>query len=222
MEEFYASLSKNHRKHIRKYFNRLEKEYRGKVKLRVYIKPEELEQAIGDAVYISKNTYQSGLGVGFVDNLQKHILLNTAAAKGWLRIYILYINEEPASYELDLKYGRICFGEEAGYNPKWKDFNIGTITQLKTLEILCQEESVDFYDFGFGDAEYKQRLSDEYWTEAAATYLFVPRFYPILINFLNSLNSGTVLTLTWIIQKFKLLTWIKRLWRKKLQKKTRT
>jgi hypothetical protein len=217
MDQFFASRSKSTRHNLRNRLNRLERKYPGQARIHSYSKPEDVAQAIKDAAYISKKTYQYGLGVGFVDTQQTHILLNAAAAKGWLRCHVLYVNEEPVAFDYNLKYGRAYFGELTGYDPKWKDFNVGTVTMLKVLEILCQEGTTDYFDFGFGDAEYKKSYTNECWQEVAETYIFALRFYPLLINLLNSINSALASALTWTMQKIKLFAWIKRLWRRSLQ-----
>ncbi len=218
VEEFYASLSQNHRKHIRKYFRILEETYKGNVDFRCYRKPDDVAQVCKDVAYISQRTYQHGLGVGFTEDSQNSNLLRAAAEKGWLRAYILYINENPVAFELALKYNNICFGETAGYDPKWGKYNVGTITQIKILESVCNEQDVDYYDFGLGHADYKQRLGNKSWQEAALTYLFACRPYPLVINTLNAMNSGFVLGLTWLLLKTKIFLLIKRIWRRNLQK----
>jgi len=71
-------------------------------------------------------------------------------------------------------------------------------------------------DFGFGDAQYKRSYGNESWQEAAAVYLFAPRFYPLLVNMLTSLNSGMNLFLVWLLRKTSLFAWVKRTWRRQL------
>jgi hypothetical protein len=219
MEEFFASLSKNTRSNLKSHLNKLGKKYPGKVRIHTYSKLEDVPQAIRDVTYISKNTYQHALGAGFADTLQNHILLNTAATKGWFRVHILYINEEPTAFEYALKYGRTYFGEATGYDSKWKDLNVGTVTLLKVLEILCQEGATDYFDFGFGDAPYKQQYCNEHWMEASV-YIFAPRPYPILINTLQTIMLALDSGLKYIVNRVGMLNWIKRCWRSLLQQST--
>jgi hypothetical protein len=217
MEEFFASRSKNSRKDLKSHLNKLGKKYPEGVRIHTYSRPEDVPQAIKDAAYISKNSYQFALGVGFADTPQKRILLLKAASKGWFRGHILYINEEPAAFEYTLKYGRIYFGEATAYDSKWKDFNVGTVILLKVLEILCQEGTTDYFDFGFGDADYKSSYADKCWQEGSL-YIFAPRAYPVLVNMLQSAATGLSLGLNRALGGGGLTRRIKRYWRNLLQK----
>lgn len=216
IEEFYALRSKKHRKHLRQYQNKLNRSFPNNVKVQLYKQPEEVKQAITDATAISQNSYQSGLGVGFLDTPEKHILLQKAAEKGWFRGYILYINNMPAAYRFALKYGNTYFGDGIGYDSKFRDFRIGTILFLVVLDRICSDESIRYYDFGFGDAGYKESYADESWPEALAVYLFAPRVYPIMINVLYSLMQGFTLLLTALLKKSDRIVRIKSFWRKQL------
>ena len=216
IEDFYVSKSKNFRKHIKKYFKRLEIEYPEQLKLKTFKLQEQLENAIQAAAQISRNTYQSSLGVGFEDNVRNRSLIKVASQKGWFRAHILYMNKDPIAFRFALKYGKVYYGDGIGYVPEWKDYNIGTISLVKVLEILCTEKIVDYYDFGFGDAFWKQSVADESWPEAAATYLFAPRAYPLAINCITLINSALTLGLLWAVKKCGFYSWIKRKWRNSL------
>jgi len=218
MEEFYAKRSKKHRKHLRQYQNKLHKKYSNQIRIHTFCKPEEVTQAIKNASAISKNTYQFAMGVGFADSPCRRTLLQTAAAKGWFRGHILYLNEQPVAYRFALKYGRVYYADGTGYDPRYKDLRVGTFLFIKVLEQLCQDQTVDYYDFGFGDASYKESYSNESWQEAAATYIYAPRLYPLTINLMSALNSWLTLGVTLFLRKTGVIGWIKRMWRRKLQK----
>ena len=218
IDEFLLSKSKKHRKHLRQYQNALERQFPKQIRMCTYQGSDDIEIAIQNAAAISKNSYQSGLGVGFTDNTKKRQLIQVASEKGWFRGHILYLNDQPASFRFALCYNGVYYGDGIGFDPKWKQFRVGTILFLKVLEELCQNKEVAQYDFGFGDADYKQSYGDESWREAVATYLFAPRFYPLAINLLNSINSAVNRGLMWVIKKCGVYGWLKRNWRKKLQK----
>jgi len=216
IDNFYASRSKKHRKHLKQYQNALERQYPGQVRICAYRNPEEVERAVCDAASISKRTYQSGMGCGFQDDFSKRNILHEAAQKGWFRGFILYINEEPAAFRFALEYRRVFFGDGIGYDPQWKQLRIGTILFIKVLEHLCNEKQMDYYDFGFGDAEYKRSFGNESWEEAAATYIYALRPYPVFVNILETLNSCLTQLLAQLIKKIGIFSWIKRNWRSRL------
>ena len=218
LEEFLASRSKNTRKDFRRTLNRLPKKFPDKVKICVYKTLTEVPRAIEDAVYISRNTYHIPLGSGFVDTFQTHALLKMAAAKGWLRLYVLYIDNEPVAFEYILKNGRIGYGEATAYDPKWQKWNVGTFTLLKAIECLSEEGDVDYLDFGFGGAQYKRSLCNDFWQEARETYLFSHRVYPIFIKVIYTVVTTTNIFLKYILTKSGMFNNVKRKWRNFLQK----
>lgn len=218
IDEFYSLRSKKHKKHLKQYQNKLERKYSGKVVFHTYQKLEEADQAIKDASTISMGTYQSALGAGITDGMKTCILLKNAAQKGWFEGNLLYINNDPVAFRFALKYCRTYFGDGIGYDTAWADFRVGTILFIKVLEKLCKDRTVDYYDFGFGDAEYKSSYGTEYWYEARISYLFAARIYPLLINGLISFNDGLVLGLTGMLKKIGIYEWIKRLWKSRLTK----
>lgn len=220
IETFYAARSKKHRSHLRQYRRKLERRVGQSMRMQTYCRPEEVPQAAADAAAISANTYQAALGVGFRDSPARRLLLQTAAEKGWFRGHILYLNDAPAAFRFALKYGRVYHGDGIGYDPQWRELRIGTTLFLMVLEQLCQERAVDYYDFGFGDAGYKESYADEYWMEADATYVFAPRAYPLLINMLATTNAMLLQAAQWLSEKLGLTAWLKRRWRRGLQSRS--
>lgn len=218
ISEFYASLSKKHRRHLRQYQNKLERDFGNKVKINLYSKPDEVAQAVKDASYISRNTYQHSLGVGFVETPWKQEILYNAALKDWFRGYIMYIEDEPAAYRFACQYGRTYFASGTGYAPKWRQYRIGTILFLRVIDSLCKEGTVDYYDFGFGDAEYKRHYSNIYWQETSVS-IYAPRFYPIIVNAMQTCTSGLNAVLKYTANKTGLTNCVKRRWRSRLEAK---
>ena len=215
MEQFYKTLSQRHRANIKRYKRKLEKKYSDKLRIIIYSKQKDLETAIHDVVKISRSTYQYQLGHGFTDDFRTRCLLKTAAEKGWLRIHIMYINGEPCAFENWIKYRNKYIGHGIGFDPKWKKWRIGTVLFMNTLEHICNDPDTEEVDFGFGDAEYKRSYGDQQWEETSV-YVFAPRLYPILVNFLYSTFSGISLGLNLILDKSGLKDKTKRLWRNRL------
>jgi len=217
MNAFYTARSKKHRKHLKQYLRKFEKEYPGQIRVALYTREDEVEKAIWAASTISARTYKYALGCGLMDNASTRILLTTAARKGWLRAYVLYIGDEPCAFRFALHYGRIYFADGIGFDPKWSKFRVGTLLFLKVLENLCRDDTVDCYDFGFGDAEYKSSYGSNQWSEGSL-YIFAPRIYPVFINIMRIFFLALNESLKCILKKFGFIDWVKRHWRSLLQK----
>lgn len=215
MDAFFQSCTGNHRSNLRRLVKRLEKDYAGKLELACYRSPSEVDQAVTDAASISGHTYQAALGAGLEDSLGTRTLLKAAAAEGWFRGYLLYLEGAPAAFHFALKYGRCLFGDQIGFEPRFREYGVGTYVFLKVLEDLCRTREADYYDFGFGDAEYKRRYGTESWEEACV-YFFSPRLYPLTLNFCRNAVTGTRFAAQWLLRRTGLESTLKRRWRNRL------
>jgi hypothetical protein len=194
---FYQRLSSKHASNLRRLINRLERAYPNKDQVVTYRDQDELETAIKAASEISSTTYQYAYGLGVVDNHQRRTILSQEAKLGRLQIDILYINGEPAAFQLATKYGNTYFGDKVGFNPRWEKFRIGTVLFLKVTEALCADPSITYYDFGYGDTQYKRSYCDTEWTEGHV-YIFAPRVFPVFVNLILS----TTLVISILTKKF--------------------
>ncbi len=190
IDRFWEACSHNRRKKLRKYTRRLEKRYPGQVKMVTFSRQEEVAEGLRIAANISANTYQRAFGGGLVDDGPTRAIFEVAAKKDWLRIYILFVADEPCAFLYILKYGRICFAEETGYSPKWKDWNVGSILHLEVVEQICGDPVVDTLDFGFGDVRHKHVGDSRQWTEAPV-FIFAPRPFPVFVNLIRSSTLAT-------------------------------
>jgi len=214
---FYQSCSPKSRNTLRRKVRKLEKEFRNQVRIVTYRGEHELEEAISAASQISRGTYQHGLGVGFEDNARTRSMMATAVNRGWLRMSVLYVKSEPSAFQLGLQYRNGYFLRQMGFNPKWKQWNVGSVLFLKVLEDICNKAEVESFDFGFGDADYKRFYGNEHWNEACV-YIYAPRFYPVLVNLLQTSVTGLSVGTGRVLEKTGLLRRVKRRWRNRLQK----
>jgi CelD/BcsL family acetyltransferase involved in cellulose biosynthesis len=215
MEAFFQSCSKNKRKHLKRYVRNIENDYPGQLRLQIYSSEDELDEAIEHASAISQQTYQHGFGRGFVDTRKSRERLVQAARKGWLQVLVLFIGAEPAAFRIAHRYGRIYFGVQSGYSPKWKDYNVGTVLFLKTMEHICPDREIDYFDFGFGEGDHKHWGANQPWYEASV-HVFAPRLRPVFVNLLQSGIAGLFLGSRYCLDKLGLGKWLKRRWRDRL------
>jgi CelD/BcsL family acetyltransferase involved in cellulose biosynthesis len=187
MDRFWEACSHNRRKKLRKYTRKLEKRYPGQVKMVTFSRQEEVAEGLRIAADISADTYQRAFGGGLVDDAPTRAIFKEAAKNGWLRIYILFVADEPCAFKSILKYGRTCFADVTAYSPEWMDWNVGSILFLKIVEQICGDPVVDSLDFGFGDSQHKQVGDSRQWAEASV-FIFAPRSFPVFVNLIRTLT----------------------------------
>jgi hypothetical protein len=214
---FYKSLSKKHRGNIKRAVNKLYSEFAGQVNIVIYTKEDELNDAIKAASHISCSTYQHGLGCGFVDNSWMRELLTTAARCGWLRMSVLFVNQEPCAFQIGLRYGEQYMLDQIGFDPKWGKYEVGTILFVKTLEDICADKYMKCIDYGFGDAAYKRSYGDKQWQEVTV-HIHASRPYSVFLNMLQSAMAGFTTGVHKVLDSIGLTARIKRYWRGRLSK----
>lgn len=214
-EGFLNNVSKNTRRNIRRYRRLFLKKYDGRTTVKRFGSMEELEQLMKDIESIASQTYHRGLGTGFIHDRTTHRWLQLAVKKKWLRAYILYIDGIPCSFEIGLLYGGTFWGLYTGYDPKkWRD-RPGTILLSSIIKDLCEDKSVKFFDFGFGDAGYKKDYGNRNWQEAIL-HIFSPTLKGIKLNTLYSLTSVASQTAVKMSKKIMLYDKIKTKWRSRI------
>jgi hypothetical protein len=64
-----------------------------------------------------------------------------AAKRGWLRIFILYLEEKPAAFWMGTIYDHCLQADQVGYDPVWGEFSPGIFLFLTILEDLPMRTS---------------------------------------------------------------------------------
>jgi CelD/BcsL family acetyltransferase involved in cellulose biosynthesis len=186
-DEFLRARSAKTRSNVQRYARRLEGRFGDGIDLRVFGSPVELPQLVADSRAVYEKTYQHGLHTGLVDDEIDEALRRLAAARGWLRAFVLYLDGVPRAFWHGNLYRRIFFTGATGYDPEYRDLRLGTYVLSKMAEYLCGQ--ADWIDFGLGDAEYKRHFGDESWDEEDVL-LFARRPRPIAVNLSRSAVLG--------------------------------
>jgi len=220
IDRFWEACSHNRRKKLRKYARNLEKKYPGQVNMVTFSRQEEVAEGLWIAADISANTYQRAFGGGLVNDAATRADFEAAAKKDWLRIYILFVADEPCAFLSILKYRRICFADVTAYSPKWKDWNVGTILFLKVVEQICGDPVVDSLDFSFGDEQHKQAGDSRLWAEASV-FIFAPRPFPVFVNLILSITSAINILTQQLVTRLGIYNLVQRYRRKRILDKSK-
>lgn len=213
-KDYFLSLSKNTRKNIKKYSNRFEKEFQGRYRIQKFF-DGNIEELIDYCSKVHNKTYKKGLGVGLEDVELTIKRFKLAEKKGWNHSRVLFIDDEPAAYQIGYLYKEGFFGMGKGFDPKYSQFRIGNYHFFKMLEDLFNLETVKFVDFGFGDAEYKEIFGNSHWDEINVS-IYPKNFKNMWIILLRTWISILDRTGRLVVKKLDIEKRIKKLWRVKL------
>lgn len=185
--EFRSRFSQKMRSNLKREANRLAKLFPETVRVQCYASADEMDGMLKDVEAVATRTYQRGLGAGFRDTADEVARLRCKAEKGWLRVYVLYLADQPCAFWIGTLYRGTLHSDYMGYDPEYREYSPGKYLLVRVLEEFCAqgaEKQVQVVDFGIGDAEYKRILADEEWTDASPC-LFAPNLKGVALNALS-------------------------------------
>jgi CelD/BcsL family acetyltransferase involved in cellulose biosynthesis len=189
-ESFLAQRSSKSRRQLRYDDNKVRRTFGERMVLRRYTPDDPDPHVVRDMAVVAARSYQHGLGVdGIVDGVGSE-LISLARQHGWLRVWMLYIDDQPVSFWWGTVYAGTLSTGSPGYLPELAKDRVGYFTLRRMIEDACADPTIRVLDFGHGDADYKERFATEA-TMTADTTLFAPRPRAFAIRLLTGLASGT-------------------------------
>jgi CelD/BcsL family acetyltransferase involved in cellulose biosynthesis len=213
-DEFLGRRKKKHRYWLNRLPRVLEKDFPGKVEIRVFDRPESVEQFCRDADAVSALTYQRKLGAGFSNIAETREYCGLLAARRALRGYILYLEGRPCAYWLASTHQEVLFLHATGYDPQYRRYEVGTILFLHLMREACGT-ALKRVDFGLGSADYKERFGDEQWLEKDH-YIFAPTFRGVVLNLTISGGQYAERAARCLLSQAGPVGRLKRWWRRRL------
>jgi hypothetical protein len=213
-EEWRHELARKLRKTIPRW-KKLQKDYSNAIKIDWLRGPEHLDLMIQDVEEVAKKTYQRRLGTGFVNDAATRERLHLETAKGWLRIYVLYLGGQPCAFWIGNCYGDTFYGGSTGYDPSYSKYSPGMFLMSKVMENFRDYEGnggISRIDWGLGDAEYKKDISDCEWQEASVS-LYAPTATGIRLKIEIATTRLIDRTAKVLLQRTGLLKRTKKIWR---------
>lgn len=214
VEELYRSLPAGLRGFNKTKHNKLRREFAGRIEIKCFREVGGLDAMVRDVEQVAKTSYQRGLGVGFIDSPKMREGLRLKAEKGWLRAYILYLAGRPCAFWVgDMNQGTFG-GDYVGYDPEFGKYSPGMFLLTNVIEGFCNgsREGVKALDFGPGNAQYKELLSNQRWQETSV-YIFAPSLKGIILNLVRTIVVGMDQTIKKALARTDLLRRIKKAWR---------
>ena len=214
LDAFMQSLSKSTRSGVKRYANKLERDFDGRLDVRRFSQPSDLDEYFRDAEAVASKSYQRGIGVGVQDDPAHRLRAGLTSERGWFRAYVLYLDGAPVAFCGGESYkGRFYYGIP-GYDPAFRDYRVGSYILVRMIGDLCADDTVAVLDLGPGDAEYKRRFGDTSWQEADV-HLFAPRARPIVINVLRTGILTTNDAVAAVARSLGIVGSVKQRWRRR-------
>lgn len=216
-EAFLGKRPKKHRYWLRRIGRVFEAQFNGQVRYEIFHGLDDVGPFSKAAEQVARNTYQRGLGAGFVDNEENRKRLILAARKGWLRAYVAFVGNQPLAFWCGERLDNVMHLTWTGFDPAYRKYEVGTILFLKMVADLLSC-GVTEIDYGLGWAQYKERFGDLCLQEQDVA-IYAPTLRSCSVNLLRTLEAS--------INRFgtKLLFWlkvrdkVKKLWRSDLAAK---
>ena len=182
LEAFLSTLGRSQRSKLQRKYKKVLNHFADKVQVRSFRSVEDLPAAIADMESIASKTDKRKIfGDGFFDtpDIREHMAV--AAGKGWLRLYILYLEDQPVAFWMGTVYDRCLQGDHTGYDPAWSEFSPGIFLFLNILEDL-REEHIQSIDFGYGNTQLRQTFGNLRRVESRAQ-IYAPTWRGVELNF---------------------------------------
>lgn len=155
-ENLIAGLHSRRRESVRRVLRKAQKKY--DIKFECYISEDSVDEVFSLLVGIYKNSIRGQdkhNGFNRDDYLEFHREIAKAfAKKGWLRLYILWLNDSPTAFIYGYLYKNSFWYYQTGYDKGFSNDAPGSIVLQKVFESVIGEGAEEF-DFLKGDEDYK-------------------------------------------------------------------
>ena len=151
------ALAGKNRREVRRKTRILQRAFPDKVRFQCFSDPAELETGLRDAAAVRLTTWQrhlDGCTPGTVYDSQK---LAFCANRGWLRIFVMYVEESPVAFLVGQHHQQTFYCQHAGYRSDLARFSVGSLLTAWAMESLSAA-GVEQMDLGEGGQEHNRRL----------------------------------------------------------------
>jgi CelD/BcsL family acetyltransferase involved in cellulose biosynthesis len=193
-EAYLAQFSSKSRSTLKRKVRKATELSGGRLDLRSYSRPEEVELFHGLAREVSAKTYQekllgAGLPEGDAMLAEMHLLAAGGAFRGWL----LFLDGKAISYLYAPAEGATLVYAYLGYDPDFADLSPGTVLQFEIMRELMEEKRFAYFDFTGGEGQHKKQFETGS-IECVDLLLLRTTFGNIAVGkLLNGFDSGVAL-----------------------------
>jgi len=161
-DDLLSARSSNLRSQFRRRRRALER--RGELRLRTTSQGPALEDDLDAVLRLEASGWKARGGTAILSRPDTERLYRgftrAAAAKGWLRLYLLELDGVPLAGDLACAIGGEAFLVKTGFDEKLADASPGLVLRGEVLS-ACIDEGFRGYDFLGGPDSYKLRWTEE-------------------------------------------------------------
>lgn len=166
-EDYYAKRSKRTRKNLKNIQNKIN--HAGKVSVKNFRTLEEFLACKEELFEVARQSWSEGVKDSLGSPANKDFyesLAQKAAAKGWLSIWVLYLDDRMIAVEFHLKAHGKEHAMRGHYLPEFAHLSPGTYLEAAILKHVFEEqERLQVYDFCGSFDSYKKK-----WTETSVPH----------------------------------------------------
>lgn len=151
------ALSGKNMREVRRKKRILQRAFPNKTCFKCFSDPAELDTGIRDAMTTAVKTWQYHFGWGLMNTIEVRENFKFFSNQGWLRIYVLYVDNLPCAFLIGQLYKNTFYCQNAGYDIRFARFSVGSLLTAWALESLA-ETGAQQVDLGPGKQGFNRRL----------------------------------------------------------------
>ncbi len=158
----------------------LQSAFPGKVRFQCFSPLGALDLGIRDAMSVLSSTWQYSLGFSLLNKPQTHENMKFFARQGWLRVFVLYVDDFPCAFLIGQLYANTFYCQDAGCHRKFLRFSVGSLLTAWAFEELAAA-GVRQVNLGDGDQEYNRRIGCQ-MCEEGSVHVYSRTLLGICVN----------------------------------------
>jgi CelD/BcsL family acetyltransferase involved in cellulose biosynthesis len=153
---YLATLSGEHRYNVQRKQRSLAKRFA--VAFEKVVDIEQLHPALDLLIALHQKRWD-GHGTSDAFHTPAHVAFHhefaaLALERGWLRLFVLRADGQPASALYGLRYGGVFSFYQSGFDPAYSRHSVGLLTMAAAIQSAIEEGAAE-YDFLHGEESYK-------------------------------------------------------------------
>jgi CelD/BcsL family acetyltransferase involved in cellulose biosynthesis len=155
-DTYLGAFSAKARSTLKRKVRKLADRSGGKLDVRLYRSPGEIDEFYRHARSVSAKTYQERLlGAGLPEGEAFLAQLREQAADDRMRGWLLFLDSQPISYLYAPAEGQTLIYAFLGYDPDHAAWSPGTVLQAEAMRQLFEEGRFSLFDFTEGEGQHK-------------------------------------------------------------------